>query len=451
MNDEQRPVNDEQQIRELLMTAAELPYDLQPPVARLLRQGQRRRARRTTLMATTAAVAVLAAGGIPAAVHALRAAPGHPGGTGLFGPRPAASAGPAAAQLARFRWSKLPPSPLGKRDFPIVAWTGRELLEFGGLIKSGLADDGAAFDPATGRWHRIAGIGSRHLGFAAAPSVWTGHQLFVSNGLLTGLYNPVANRWTQTRPPAAMYGLFITAAVWTGRDVIVAGVGTNSNAGRLAVGAYNPATGRWRMITPALPAAHPAQFADMTVTNTRLILWSSWHRGSEHGTGVVKRSGVDVLALGADGTWRDVTGRWPQHQQVSAPQFTGTKILFSPGQIWCGAQCQRSSPANDGYLANPVTLARTTIPLGQLGQLNPTYIWTGRAILAMNEATSLGSGGSKAIVSPGGTALFDAGTRRWRSLPHPPGYGHTGVLSAVWTGSELLVLATKGQLLALHG
>ena len=28
--------------------------------------------------------------------------------------------------------------------------------------------DGAAFDPATGRWHRIAGIGSRNIGFGGA-------------------------------------------------------------------------------------------------------------------------------------------------------------------------------------------------------------------------------------------------------------------------------------------
>jgi hypothetical protein len=469
MNDEQRPVNDEQQLRELLMTAAELPYDLQPPVARLLRQGQRRRTRRTTLMAATAAVAVLAAGGIPAAVHALRAAPGRPGGTGLFGPRPAASAGPAAAQLARFRWSKLPPSPLGQRMYPIVAWAGRELIELGGLPHLGKsaswAHDGAAFDPATGRWHRIAGIGSRNIG--TGVTVWTGRQLFVAGGqtakcpsraasaacrVQAGLYNPVTNRWSETRLPAALDGLYFTAGVWTGRDVIVAGVNFQ---GLLAVGAYNPATGRWRMITPTLPAGHPIQLASMTVTNSRLILWSLWHKGPGHGPGVVKRSGVDVLALGASGTWRDVTGDWPQHQIVPDPQFTGTQILVSPGYIWCGEACERNRSAIDGYLANPATLARTTIPLGKLGQLSPTYIWTGHAILAMNEGTTSGigstSGGYKATIYPGGTAVFDAGTREWKSLPHPPGYGHTGALSAVWTGNQLLVLATTGHLLTLHG
>jgi hypothetical protein len=470
MNDEQRPVNDEQQIRELLMTAAELPYDLQPPVARLLRQGQRRRTRRTTLMATTAAVAVLAASGIPAVVHALRAAKGQPGGTGLFGPRPAASTGPAAAQLARFRWSKLPPSPLGERLAPAVAWTGRELIELGGLGRQGgtlrPAHDGAAFNPATGRWHRIAGIGSRNIGFGSAVTVWTGRQLFVANGLTekcpaktasagcqvqAGLYNPVTNRWAETRLPAALDGLSFTGGVWTGRDVIVAGVNFR---GLLAVGAYNPATGRWRMVTPTLPAGHPIQFAYMTVTSSRLILWSLWHRGREHGPGVIRRSGVDVLALSASGTWRDVTGNWPQHQTVNSQEFTGTQILVSPGQLWCGSGCDRPSSVTDGYFADPSTLARTTIPAGPIGHLGPEYVWTGRAILAVNDTTMGigGTGGNNHItVGPGLSALFDPGTGHWQGLPHPPGYPHVGNIVPVWGGHELFLLSTGGEMLALHG
>lgn len=457
-------MNDEQQIRELLMTAAELPYDLQPPVARLLRQGQRRRARRTTLMAATAAVAVLAAGGIPATIHALRAAPGHSGGAGLFGPRPAASAGPAAAQLARYRWSKLPPSPLGKRTYPVVAWAGRELLEFGGLHNKHITGDGAAFDPATGRWHSIASIGS-DSGFLAAPSVWTGRQLFVGNESCpqprsgggtsascwprAGLYNPITNRWTHIRLPGSLDGIDVLSVVWTGRDVIVAG--ENFTSSRLGVAAYNPATGRWRILTPALPAGHPPGLVAMTATSNRLILWSMWNRG--HGSST--RSGVDVLAMGPSGTWRDVTGRWPQRQMVGAPFFTGSSILVSPSQLWCSLSCREQSESYfPSYFADPASLARTTVPAGPIGRLGPEYVWTGRAILAVNNTTSGtgGTGGNFHItVGPGLTALFDPGTGRWQRLPHPPGYPHAGSVSPVWDGHDLLMLTARGQLLALHG
>jgi len=462
-------MNDEQQIRELLMTAAELPHDLQPPVARLLRQGQRRRARRTTMVAATAAVAVLAAGGIPAAVHALRTAgqPGSTGGSGLFGPRPpAALTGPAAAQLARFRWSRLPASPLGPRIQPIVVWAGHELVELGGLRKGGTTSDGAAFNPATGHWHRIAGIGSRNIGFSNGVSVWTGRQLFVSNGQTescvqvkgggggtqancwphAGLYNPVTNRWTQTRLPAAMDGLGLEAAVWTGRDVILAGV--NAGIGRLGVAAYNPSTGRWRVITPALPARHPIRLLAMTATASRLILWSMWDQA--HGSAL----GIDVLAMGRDGTWRGVTGRWPKDLKPATPFFTGSSILVSPSQAWCGVNCDLLT-VGAGYFVNPVTLAQTIIPFGPIGSLEPAFVWTGRAIIAVNEGASAGtgssSGGSHTTVGPGIMALFNPASRRWQHLPTPPGYPHLSAVLPAWTGSELLMLTARGQLLALHG
>ncbi|HEX3490406.1 MAG TPA: hypothetical protein VHU92_13730 [Streptosporangiaceae bacterium] len=475
-------MNDEQQIRELLMTAAELPHDLQPPVARLLRQGQRRRVRRRTLVAASAAVAVLAAGGIPATIHALRTAPFRPGSTsgmGLFGPRPpAALTGPAADQLARFRWSTLPSSPLGGRTQPTLAWTGRELIELGGLRRGGTTNDGAAFNPATGRWHRIASPGWRNIGLTNGVSVWTGRQLFVSNGQVescvitkgaggkttpahcgpqAGLYNPVTNRWTQTSLPTAMAGLQLEAAVWTGRDVIMAGV--NAGVGRLGVAAYNPTTGHWRVLTPGLPAGHHPQFAAMTLTNTRLILWSLWDLVHKHGNGEGIRSGVDVLALSADGTWRDVTGRWPQHGTVTDPQFTGTQILVSPGQIWCGSSCSPPLSVGEGFFANPVTLAVTRIPFGPIGQVGPPFVWTGRAVIAVNEDGSIGTGtassggtdSSHTTIAPGATALFNPATRQWQSLPKPPGYPHLSAVLPTWTGSELLLLTARGQLLALHG
>jgi hypothetical protein len=463
-------MNDEQQLKDLLTAAAELPGEVAPPVASLLHRGRRRRARRTGLVAATAAVAVLAAAGVPATIHALRAPPYRPGstGTGLLGPLPA-QGGPAAAQIAGFRWSRLPASPLGPREDPLLAWTGRELIELGGLHKGGTTEDGAAFDPATGRWHRIASVGSRNIGFVNGVSVWTGRQLFVSNGQNesclppkgsgggtpancfphAGLYDPATNRWTQTRLPNAMSGLELMAAVWTGRDVILAGV--NTNLGRLGVAAYDPATGRWQMITPVLPAGHPARAVAMTATTSRLILWSLWDR--VHGSGL--SSGIDVLAAGSDGAWRDVTGGWPQHVTITSPQFTGTQILVPPGQVWCGDACSPPYASFAGYFADPVTLARTTIPKGPLGSLGPAFIWTGRAVIGVNESTSSGtgssSGGSHTTLSPGISALFNPATRRWQSLPKPPGYPNLSAVLPAWAGNELLMLTARGHLLALHG
>jgi hypothetical protein len=353
-------MNDELQVRELLATAAELPDEVRPPVASLLQRSRRRRARRTRLVTATAAVAVVAAAGLPAAIHAAETAPYRPGGgralAGLFGPLPA-STGPAATMIAGFRWSRLPPSPLGGRSQPIVAWTGR--------------------------------------------------------------------------------------------DVILAGA--NSSRGRLGVAAYDPATGRWRMITPVLPAGHPVEDLAMTATASRLFLWSMWTRVHTSSAGPGGQSGVDVLSLGADGIWRDVTGRWPQRVTVTAPLFTGTAILVPPGQVWCGNLCSPPYTSFPGYFADPVTLARTGIPAGPLGNLDPAFVWTGRAVIAVNEDASVGTGSSHLTVGPGDMALFDPGTRRWQRLPRPPGYPRLSAVLPVWAGTELLAITARGQLLALHG
>jgi hypothetical protein len=228
--------------------------------------------------------------------------------------------GPPASvtSVAGFRWSALASSPLGGRSGPLVAWAGGELLEFGGLVESGsrATSAGAAFDQATGRWRRIAAVPAAAgvnlkdpTGLSENPAgVWTGKYLAVANGLVkpcpktgpataesatstaaatacwTGaaLYDPTANRWTALTLPKQLDGLEVSAVAWTGRDIVVAAVDTaafDTNQGRLAVAAYAPATGRWRVITPAaarwtgLPAVpdHPSLSVNPVWTGTELL------------------------------------------------------------------------------------------------------------------------------------------------------------------------------------
>ncbi len=445
-------MNDEMQVRELLALAGELPDEVRPPVTSLLQRGRRQRTRRTGVVAVTAAVAVLAGVGLPAIIHGPRPAPyrpGRPGAfAGLFGGLPSGSpAGPAAARSAGIRWSGLPASPLGPQSRPVLAWTGRELIELGGARNGSTISSGAAFSPATGRWHLIAGVGHGGIGLADAVSVWTGRQLFVAGGTRAALYDPAAGRWTPTRLPAAMGGLNLNDAAWTGRDVIVAG--TSSSRGRLGVAAYDPATGRWRMITPLLPSGHPVRFFVMTATASRIILWSMWDVVHGNSSGFSDVSGVDVLALGADGTWRDVTGRWPQHATVNDALFTGTEILIPPGVIWCGTRCSSTVAGTPAYFADPVTLARTGISAPPLGE-SDAFIWTGRAIIALDQGVNITSLGGRTEARPDDMALWDPGTGRWRRLPAPHGYPRLAA-TPQWVGRELLTLTARGQLLVLRG
>ena len=451
-------MTDEARVRAMLTAAAELPDGVEPPVDRLLELGRRRsRARLVMLMSASAAAVALVVASL-ALLGASGSKPGRPG----VNTRPS-HAGPSAAQMARFHWSELPPSPLGPRVVPIVTWTGKYLIELGGFKKGSSQYDGAAFDPATGRWHPIASPVGMNVGFWNAVTAWTGRQLFVSNnqeescaGPATpncwphaGLYDPATNRWSETKLPVPMYGLYLMAAVWNGREVILAGVNQVHHP-TMSVAAYNPTTNHWRMITPRLPASHPTSSVAMTAVPGRVILWSLWYHVQRYRHGATLRSGVDVISLSPNGTWSNVTDHWPQGQVVQNPVYDAGQILIPPGTFWCGP-CSTPDPGYSApWLASPQTLAIRTLPRGPFDSVmaaTHVWLWNGSAVLAV-----------KATVTPAGArptpttmrlAALDPATGHWFNVPRPPG---TIALAAnpLWAGRELLALTVYGQLLALH-
>lgn len=365
-----------------------------------------------------------------------------PGAAGSGQANPAAS----AEALARGHWSVLPVSPLGHRQAPVVAWTGRELLEIGGQGGHGGPRAGAAFDPgdgSSGRWRRIAPA-PVPVG-ALAASVWTGRRLFVFGGQLpdgktpgsaASLYDPASGRWTVTAAAPFGRGLPQPAAVWTGRLVVVAGVVDS----RVVVASYDPETGRWRREDPPRPAAHPAIDIAMVAAAGRVIVWSLWGRVQKIGPGsFAVYSGIDVRSL-AGGRWHDVTGSWPQHQTVPPPLFTGSKILVPPGQIWCGA-CSPPFAGLPGLLADPASLRVTRLPRGPLDDTDPVMVWTGSVALAINPDTQIGGPGE---VRPGAMAAWNPASGTWTPLPGAP--GALQYTTPVWTGRELLAFAADGAL-----
>jgi hypothetical protein len=386
-----------------------------------------------------------------------------------FGPDVSPPAGPPPAAIAAFRWSALAGSPLGDRNSPLLAWADGRLLEFGGWPagSTGRSAAGAAFDPATGRWRRLADAppgGSFAAGDSSA--VWTGRYLAVASGngepcpgnpapaphCWTGLalYSPTANRWTVLAVPRQFDGLALGAVVWTGHDLIVGAVSplpaTSPDAGRLALAAYSPTTRRWQLITPALPRGHSPGELNLVYDDGRLLLWSLWQDAVRPGTW-----GADVLALNSRGAWRNVTGPWPQGIAFGL-SATSAGIMVAPGGYWCGDLCTGYATSGaDAYFANPATLALKRIPAGPLSGLSPgsfDFVWAGDAIIAVS--TVFGRDGSRAHpILSGDLAMFDPATGRWTTLPAAPGHPELAATS-VWTGAELLTLTTAGALLAFH-
>ncbi|MDX6513029.1 MAG: hypothetical protein QOE36_2533 [Gaiellaceae bacterium] len=177
------------------------------------------------------------------------------------------------------QWRRLPNSPLLSihDGFGLVAWTGRDLIGWGGGCCGDAFSDGVAYRPATNRWRKIA---RAPLNGSQSPvGAWTGHELIVLVGSLdpdgkplegarAAAYNPTTNRWRQIAPlPSTPGG---ANAVWDGRELLVVGGDPSPSALPRDAYAYNPGTNRWRRL-PQMPSGRTG--ADAVWTGKRLLLW----------------------------------------------------------------------------------------------------------------------------------------------------------------------------------
>ncbi|MCA1845784.1 MAG: kelch motif-containing protein [Actinobacteria bacterium] len=153
-------------------------------------------------------------------------------------------------------WRRLPDGPLGIRTFPSIVWTGREAIVWGGYDLSTpppyhAAADGAAYDPATNQWRRMAA--SPLSGRFAHGAAWTGTDMIVWGGLSAdgeqgtpspdqgAAYNPVTDTWRALpESPVASVGWPLVA--WTGDRLVVWSDGHGAG--------YEPRSNRWTPLAP---------------------------------------------------------------------------------------------------------------------------------------------------------------------------------------------------------
>lgn len=210
--------------------------------------------------------------------------------------------------------------PIPPRASPLVAWTGREIVVFGGLdpvvgLPRRPRDDGAAYDPHARRWRPITAPG-----FAPAllrPSgTWLGSALVVVGQPCDDQSGPDDD--TEQCEPGGM-----------------------------AVGVYEPERDRWRIVRPPpTPAA-------------------------EVGANVVgQRDGEAVVAVGGDELWLldPVTEHW---SPVPRPPVTGRFCADHENIIAIGAQPRPVSRDQD-----PSASASDDTPQAGPASEPPTHLWS---------------------------------------------------------------------------
>jgi hypothetical protein len=177
------------------------------------------------------------------------------------------------------QWRTLDAGPLGFREYPGAAWTGSEMVVFGGRTSD---TNAAAYDPNTDTWRAIAAIPTDNS-FHTLAAWWTGHEVvalesgFGNEGSPIGIaYEPARDAWRTIAAPPAGIARAEYALTWTGSEVLVVDgslrlTGSNERALTGGAGAYDPSSDSWRMLPQ--PPRSPTCDSALVWTGDAAVVW----------------------------------------------------------------------------------------------------------------------------------------------------------------------------------
>ena len=163
-------------------------------------------------------------------------------------------------------------------------------------------------------------------GRAFHTAAWTGSEMIVwggSNGIIAlntgGRYNPSTDSWTATSPTNAPSARSAHTAVWTGSEMIVWG-GQDSNGDALnAGGRYNPSTDSWTA-SSTTNAPDARQVHTAVWTGSEMIVWGGFNFPSVFNSGGKYNPGSD--------TWTATsTSNAPTARAIHTAVWTGDEMI----------------------------------------------------------------------------------------------------------------------------
>ncbi|MBI2392835.1 MAG: hypothetical protein HYV09_24835 [Deltaproteobacteria bacterium] len=203
----------------------------------------------------------------------------------------------AAYDPATDTWSMLPAAPLTPRDEHFVAWTGSELLVWGGNAGDTFYRDGARYNPSTKAWTKLPDPPTTITGHLGMVTVFVGGEFYVwggenkidttNNG---ARYVFSSNAWntlalpvsTLLKPRSLAHGWFGNGQlfVWAGSESL----GTSGAVTVSGGAAYSPTSDAWLAVdNSGQPSARV--FADVVWTGRAAIVWGGQAPGAFLGDG----------------------------------------------------------------------------------------------------------------------------------------------------------------------
>ena len=343
-------------------------------------------------------------------------------------------------------WKEIAASGLCGRYEAAVAWTGAELLVWGGencaggacpTFRSPHLADGGAYRPATDSWRKLSR--SPLAARSPAATAWTGTEMVVWGGVSAdaffadgAAYDPAGDRWRPVSP-SPLQARDGVASVWTGRELIVWGGGDLREGFRNGA-AYDPAADRWR---PIADSPIPRRAAPVVVwTGREMVVWGGVDPALrvEYADGAAYDPAVD--------RWRPIAGSPLAGRTDAAAVWSGRELL-----VWGGSTLDSGLFA-DGAAYDPAADRWRALPQSPLDARTAMgAVWSGREMLVYGGIGFPGGDSGpldriierRTVLAPvGDGAAYDPSTDRWRPLEPVTLLGRAFPI-AVWDGEGMIV------------
>jgi uncharacterized protein (TIGR02145 family) len=296
-------------------------------------------------------------------------------------------------------WKSLPyPDNFIARDWAATAWTGDEVLYWGGSGGGSEAQnakaegrdmpgngfyftDGWKINPKTGEFKKMppSGLPIQIEGYR---SVWTGRYLFVWGNTVGTygvhkLYDNQTNTWKAVSATNAPHGnRMLTSLIWTGEEVFTWGGDTYEGNKYMSDGYfYNPTTNKWRKAATSILS--PRQVVSIVWTGKEIVIWGGWGKSATN----------QLIYLNDGATYNPVTNQWKRIADNPFHKGQSDKV------IWTGKECLFLTTISENidvkglfsFAYNPTTNEWRKYDFIGFAQLGGTFeTWTGSKIYAYN-------------------------------------------------------------------
>ena len=318
-------------------------------------------------------------------------------------------------------------APPGRFSFT-AAWTGTEMIVWGGRSESAIFATGGRYNPSTDTWMLTSTMNAPIARFNHS-AVWTGSRMIVWGGLdgnaffnTGGKYDPGTDTWTSTGTVNAPDASAEHSGIWTGSEMIV--WGGYGNTGDLNTGGrYDPLTNSWAA-TSIPNTFEPRAYHTAIWTGSEMIVWGGWTQVGMVNTGARYNPNTDNWVNTGD-------GNAPRSRVGHSAVWTGSEMIVWGGAICPFPACLRLNTGGR-YIPGIDSWTATSIANAPDARTGHTAVWTGTEMVVWG-----GLGPNGFSFDSGGR--YDPGTDSWTptSTTSAPAARHSH--TAVWTGSEMMV------------